>query len=152
MTYIQVSFSSKVGFFSGLKMGHSYHPQTSRPAFLVNFSGILKLKNTILGLIDTQEMCISLFEKWAWPVLTQTKMESSPEAFLGEFRNNTWACITRQKIWGGPLKAMAMKNIITFGYTNSVWSTLLLGGLGACSHRKILKNKCYKIVILLSIL
>ena len=65
MTYIQVSFCSKVGFFSGLKMGHSDHPQTSRPAFLVNFSSVLQLKNTVLGLIGTQEMRILLFEKWA---------------------------------------------------------------------------------------
>ena len=64
MTYIQVNFCLKVGFFSGLKTGHSDHPQTSRPAFLVDFSGILQLKNTVLGLIGTQEMCISLFERW----------------------------------------------------------------------------------------
>jgi len=38
--------------------------------------------------------------------------------------------VARQKIRGGPLKAMAMKKIITFGYTNSVQSTLLLGGSG----------------------
>ena len=30
----------------------------------------------------------------------------------------------------GPLKDMTMKNIITIGYTNSVRSTLLLGGSG----------------------
>ena len=64
MTYIQVSFSSKVGFFSGLKTGCSDHLQTLRPAFLVNFSGVLQLKNTVLGLTGTQEMRISLFEKW----------------------------------------------------------------------------------------
>ena len=39
----------KVGFFSNLKMGRSNHPQTLRPAFLVDFSGILQLKNTVLG-------------------------------------------------------------------------------------------------------
>ena len=65
MTYIQVSFSSKVGFFSGLKTGHSDHQQTSSPTFLVDFSGLPQLKNTILGLLGTQEMRISLFEKWA---------------------------------------------------------------------------------------
>ena len=65
MTYIQVSFGSKVGFFSKLKTGPSDHPQILRPAFLVDFSDVLQLKNTILGLIGTQEMCISLFEKWA---------------------------------------------------------------------------------------
>ena len=54
MTYMQVRFCSKVGFFSGLKTGSSNHPQTSRPAFLVNFSGVLQLKNTILGLTGTQ--------------------------------------------------------------------------------------------------
>jgi len=31
---------------------------------------------------------------------------------------------------GGPLKAMAMKSNINFGYTNSMRSTLLLGGSG----------------------
>ena len=36
--------------------------------------------------------------------------------------------VARHKISGGPLKAMAIKSIITFGYTNSVQSTFLLGG------------------------
>ena len=62
MTYIQVSFTLKVGFFSRFKTGRSGHPQTSRPAFLVDFSGILQLKNTALGLIGTQEVCISSFK------------------------------------------------------------------------------------------
>ena len=65
MTYVHVSFSLKVGFFSGFKMGHSGHPQTLRPAFLVNFSGVLQLKNIILGFIGTQEMHILSFKKWA---------------------------------------------------------------------------------------
>ena len=64
MTYIQVQCSIKVGFFSGLKTGCSDHPQTSRPTFLVNFSGALQLKNIVLSLIGTQEMHILLFEKW----------------------------------------------------------------------------------------
>ena len=64
MTYIQVSFCSKVGFFSRLKTRRSDHPQTLRLAFLVDFSGTLQLKNTVLGFIGTQEMRISLFEKW----------------------------------------------------------------------------------------
>ena len=59
MTYIQVSFCSKVGFFSGLKTGRSDHSQTLRAAFLVDFSAVLQLKNSVLGLIGTQEMCIS---------------------------------------------------------------------------------------------
>ena len=63
MTYVQLSFCLKMGFFSWFKMEHSGHPQTSRPAFLVDFLGILQLKNTILGLINTQEMCISSFKK-----------------------------------------------------------------------------------------
>ena len=78
----------KVGFFSKLKTGHSDHPQTLWPAFLVNFSGILQLKNTVLGLIGAHEMRISSFEKWACPVLTRTKMKSSPEALLENFRKN----------------------------------------------------------------
>ena len=65
MTYMQVSFSVKVAFFSGFKMGRSDHPQTLRPAFLVDLSGILQLKKTVLNLIGTQEMRISLFKKWA---------------------------------------------------------------------------------------
>jgi len=65
MTYIQVSFTLKVGFFSGFKTGCSGHPQTSKPAFLVDLSGVLQLKNTVLGFIGTQEMRILLFKKWA---------------------------------------------------------------------------------------
>ena len=74
-----------VGFFSGLKTRRSDHPQTSRPASLVDFSGVLQLKNTVLGLIDTHEMQISLLEKLAWPVLMQMRIKNSPEALLGEF-------------------------------------------------------------------
>jgi len=65
MTYIQVSFSLNVDFFSGLKRYEAaMHPHTSRPAFLVDFSGVLQLKNTILDFIGTQEMRISSFKKW----------------------------------------------------------------------------------------
>ena len=64
MTYIQVSFSLKVGFFSEYKIGHSGHPQTLRTAFLVNFSSVLQLKNMVMGFIDTQEMRILSFKKW----------------------------------------------------------------------------------------
>ena len=63
MIYIQVSFSLKVDFFSGFKTGHSGHPQTSRPTFLVDFSGILQLINTILSFIGTQEMHILSLKK-----------------------------------------------------------------------------------------
>ena len=69
-TYAQVISASKVGFFPHLKNRHSNCPQNSRLAFLVDFSGILQLKNTVLGLIGIQEMLISLFEKWARPLLT----------------------------------------------------------------------------------
>ena len=75
MTYIQVSFCSKVGFFSGLKTGRSDHPQTLRPAFLVNCSGILQLKNTALGLIGTQEMCISSLKSGHDPYLREQNEE-----------------------------------------------------------------------------
>ena len=44
MTYTQVSYTLKVGFFYELKTGRSDHPQTSRPAFLVDFSGVVQLK------------------------------------------------------------------------------------------------------------
>ena len=59
MTYKQVSFSVKV--FSGFKTGRTSHPQISRPAFLVDFSSILQLKNTVLDLIAIEEMCILSF-------------------------------------------------------------------------------------------
>jgi len=98
MTYIQVSFSLKVDFFSGFKTGHSGHPQTSRPAILVDFSGVLQLKNTILGCIGTQEMSILSFKKWVLPVLMQMKMKSSPEALLREFlKSNTISSLRNSK-------------------------------------------------------
>ena len=62
--------------FSQLKTWHSNCPQTLRPVFLVKFSGVLQLKSTTLGLIGTQEMHISLFEKWVWRVLTQTNFRA----------------------------------------------------------------------------
>ena len=65
MTYILESLSLKVGFFSKLKIRLSDHPYTSRPAFLVDFSGVLQLKNIVPGLIGNQEMHISSFGKWA---------------------------------------------------------------------------------------
>jgi len=69
MTCIQVNFTSKVDIFSKLKIKHSDHPQTLGPAFLVDFSGVLQLKSTMLGLIGTQEMCTSLFESGWDPYL-----------------------------------------------------------------------------------
>ena len=45
-------------------------------------------------------------------------------------KNQSAKKVRYKKFEGGPLKAMAMKNIINFGYTNSVQSTLLLGGSG----------------------
>ena len=83
-THTQVSSASKVDF-SQSKTGCSDCPQTSRPAFLVNYSGILQAKNSVLGLIGKQGMHILLFGKWTQPILTQTKMKSSPEALLEEF-------------------------------------------------------------------
>ena len=84
--YAQVSSALKVGFFPELKPGVVIaSSQTLRPAFLVNFSGILKLKTTVLHLVSIQGMRISLFGKWAWPTFTQTKMKSSLEALLEEF-------------------------------------------------------------------
>ena len=89
-TYTQVSSALKVGFFPQSCTQSSNRPHTSRPASLVNFSGILQLKNSVLGLIGIQGMGISSFGKWVWPVLMQTKMKSSPEASLEEFsKNNT---------------------------------------------------------------
>ena len=64
-------------FLSQSKTGHSDRPQTLKPAFLVDSSGVLQLKNSVLGIMGIQGMCISSFGKWAWPVLMQTKMKSS---------------------------------------------------------------------------
>jgi len=46
-----------------------------------------------------------------------------------------------KKFEGGPLKAMAMKNIITCGYTNSVRSTLLQGGSGGILPQENFEKK-----------
>ena len=46
---VRVSSASKVGFFPISKTWCSNHSQTLRPAFLVDFSGILQLKNSIPG-------------------------------------------------------------------------------------------------------
>ena len=72
-------------FLSQSKTGRSDRTQTSKPAFLVDSSGILQPKNSVLGLMGLQGMRISSFGKWAWPILTRTKMKSSPEALLEEF-------------------------------------------------------------------
>ena len=59
-------------------------------AFLADFSGIMQLKNIAEGLVGTQKMHISLFQKWEWPILTQKKLKSSPDTLLIEFlKNNT---------------------------------------------------------------
>ena len=52
-------------FLSLSKTRHSDRPQTSKPAFLVDSSGILQLKNSLLDLMGLQGMRISLFGKWA---------------------------------------------------------------------------------------
>ena len=88
MTFHKCKLLLEGGFLSGLKMGRSSHSQTSKLAFLVDFSVVLQLKNTILGLIGTQEMRIFSFKKWVWPVLMQMKMKSTLEVLLGEFRKN----------------------------------------------------------------
>ena len=62
-THAQVSSASKMGFFPQSKTWCSNLPQTSRLAFLVDFSGILQPKNSMLGLIGSQEMLISSFEE-----------------------------------------------------------------------------------------
>jgi len=80
-TYAQVSSASKVFFFPGC----SDHLGL---AFLVDFSGTLQPKNSVLGLMDIQGMRILSFGKWAWPILTQTKMKSSQEALLEEISKN----------------------------------------------------------------
>jgi len=86
--YIQVctgKLSFEGMFLSQLKTRRSDHPQTSKPAFLVNFSCVLQPKNSLLGLMGLQGLRISSFRKWAWPVLTWTKMKSSTKALLEEF-------------------------------------------------------------------
>ena len=52
-------------FLSQSKTGRSDRPQTSKPAFLVDSSGVLQPKNSILGLMGIQGMRISSFGKWA---------------------------------------------------------------------------------------
>ena len=52
---------SKAGFFSELKTWQSYTSQTSFPTFLVVFFAVSLLKNTVAGLVGSQEMCIWLF-------------------------------------------------------------------------------------------
>jgi len=64
----------------------SNHPQ---PAFLVDFSGILQPKNSMLVLTGIQGMCISIvYKKWTRPVHNQMEMKSSLEALLEEFSKN----------------------------------------------------------------
>jgi len=61
--------------------GCSDHPRTSKPAFQVDFSGILQLKNTVLGLIGTQEMHIYLV---VWKVgVTHTYANENEEQSWG---------------------------------------------------------------------
>ena len=86
-THAQASSASKVCFFPYGKQGRrSDSPQTSKPAFLVDSSGVLQPKNSVLGLISLQGMHAYLV---GWKVsvtgiLTQTKMKSIPEALLEE--------------------------------------------------------------------
>ena len=72
MTYVLVSFSLKVDFISGF--GRSGHPQTSRPVLLVDFSGILKLKNTVLG----PKMRITLLKKVGTTHMYANENEEQP--------------------------------------------------------------------------
>ena len=81
-TYTQASSASK--FLSPSKTGNSNHPQTLKPAFLVNSSGILQ------GLIGTQEMLILSFEKWAWPFLMRIKMKSIQRLCWKIFQRILW--------------------------------------------------------------
>ena len=58
-------FSFKGVLLSQSKIGRSDYLQTSKPAFLVDFSGGLQPKNSELGLMGLQGMHISSFGKWA---------------------------------------------------------------------------------------
>ena len=60
-------------FLSQSKTRRSDRPQTSKPAFLVDSSGILQPKISVLGLL---EMRISSFGKWA---LTHTYANENEE-------------------------------------------------------------------------
>ena len=78
-------------FFSESKFRCGDSLQTSSLVFLVNFSGILQLKNTKVGLSGSKEMCISLFKKWTWIMFTPTKMKCS--AWCLVFKSSTtWTC------------------------------------------------------------
>jgi len=46
----------KAGFFSGLKTRWNDSPQTLNQVFLAMFSPVSQLKNTIVGLVGSQEM------------------------------------------------------------------------------------------------
>jgi len=82
---VQVSFCSKVGFFFNLKTGHSNHPQTSRLAFLADFSGILQLKNTVLGPHRHPGNAYLIVWKVGVTRTYASKMKSRLEALLGDF-------------------------------------------------------------------
>ena len=69
-TYAQAyKLCLKASFFSGLKTGWSNSPQTLNLAFIAVFTAVSQLKNTKVVLSGSQEMHISLFEKWEWPIL-----------------------------------------------------------------------------------
>ena len=54
--YTQVSFDSKVGFFSQPKTVYANWPQILNLAFVVDISDVLQLKNTRVGLSGSQEI------------------------------------------------------------------------------------------------
>jgi len=56
--------SFKGVLLSQSKTGRSDYMQTSKPAFLVDFSGGLQPKNSEVGLMGPQGMRISSFGKW----------------------------------------------------------------------------------------
>ena len=77
-----------MGFFSKSKTGLSDLLQTLSLAFLVDFSDIMQLKKTKVGLSDSQEMCISLLGKWQYNVLCANKNEEQPGGFgKKDFKN-----------------------------------------------------------------
>ena len=85
--YICLSFHTNMSKpLTGKSSPHTRYRLTN-PAFLVVFSVVSQVK-TIAFLVGSQETRISLFWRWVWSVLMQTKMKSSPEALLAEFSWN----------------------------------------------------------------
>jgi len=96
LTHWEALFSLKAGFFSELKTRWSNPPQTLNQVFLAVFSAVLQLKKHHSRPYRPPR---NAFWKWAWPILTWTKMKSSLEALLREFSKNIFPVDRQQNSW-----------------------------------------------------